>query len=88
MLKTNCKSTAILALVMLCKTNREDASWVPVWYHKMELVHAFNVVTIDCIIGQVKVGNCWGIINCSLGSECTVMHGMWEPEYESEDEHD
>ena len=87
-LKTDCKSTAILALVMLCKTNGEDASRVPVWYHKMELVCAFDVVTIDCVIGQVKVGNRWGIIDRSLGSECAVMHGMWELEYESEDEHD
>jgi len=87
-LKTDCKSTAILMLVMLCKTNGEDASRVPVWYHKMELVHAFDIVTIDCVVGQVKVSDHWGIIDRSLGSERTVMHGMWEPEYESEDEHD
>jgi len=87
-LKTDRKSTAILALVTLCKTNREDASWVLVWYHKMELVCAFDVVTIDCVVGQVKVDDHWGIINRSLGSEHVVMHGMWEPEYESEDEHD
>ena len=87
-LKTDCKSTAILALVTLCKTNGEDASRVPVWYHKMELVRAFDVVTIDCVIGQVKVGDRWGIIDRSLGSERAVMHGMWEPEYESEDERD
>ena len=53
-LKTNRKSTAILTLVT---TNREDASRVPVWYHKMELVRAFDVVTIDCVVGQVKVGD-------------------------------
>jgi len=87
-LKTNRKSTAILTLVTLCKTNGEDASRVPVWYHKMELVCAFDIVTIDCVVGQVKVGDRWGIIDHSLGSERTVMHGMWEPEYESEDEHD
>jgi len=87
-LKTDRKSAAILALVTLCKTNGENASRVPVWYHKMELVRAFDVVTIDCIIGQVKVGNHWGTTNRSLGSERMVMHGMWEPEYESEDEHD
>jgi len=87
-LKTNHKLTAILALVTLCKTNGEDVSRVPVWYHKMELVCAFDVVTIDCVVGQVKVGDHWGIIDRSLGSEHTVMHGMWEPEYESEHEHD
>ena len=62
-LKTICDVTAILALVMLCKMNGEDASRVPVWYHKMELVHAFNVMTIDCVVGRVKVGDCWGIID-------------------------
>jgi hypothetical protein len=87
-LKTDRESTAILALVTLCKTNGEDASRVPVWYHKMELVRAFDVVTIDCVIGRVKVGDRWGIIDRSLGSERAVMHGMWEPEYESEDEND
>jgi len=87
-LKTDCKSTAILTLVTLCKTNGEDASRVLVWYHKMELVRAFDVVTIDCVVGRVKVGDRWGIIDPSLGSERAVMHGMWEPEYKSEDEHD
>jgi hypothetical protein len=60
---------------------------VPVWYHKMELVRPFDVVTIDCVVGRVKIGNRWGVID-SLGSERAVMHGMWEPEYESEDEND
>jgi len=54
----------------------------------MELVHTFIVVTIDCVIGRVMVSDHWGIINRSLGSERAVMHGMWEPEYESEDERD
>jgi hypothetical protein len=87
-LKTDHESTAILALVTLCKTNGEDVSWVLVWYHKMELVRAFDVVTIDCVIGRVKVSDRWGIIDRSLGTERAVMHGMWEPEYESEDEND
>ena len=72
----------------LCKTNGEDASQVPVWYHEMEFVHAFDISTLDCIIGRVKVGNRWGIIDQSFGSECAVMHSMWEPAYESEDEND
>jgi len=85
-LKTNCTLTAILALVTLCKMNRMDTSLAPVWYQEMELVHAFDIATIDCGIGQVKVGDHWGIIDQNLGSEHAVMHGMWEPEYESEDE--
>ena len=47
-------------------------------------------LTIDCVVGRVKVGDRWGIIDRSLGSERerAVMHGMWEPEYESEDAND
>ena len=54
----------------------------------MELVRAFDIATIDCVIGRVKVDNWWGIIDQSFGSEHAVMHSMWEPEYESEDEND
>ena len=50
-LKTVRDVTAILTLVTLCKTNGEDVSRVPVWYHKMELVRAFDVMTIDCVVG-------------------------------------
>ena len=65
-----------------------DASLVPVWYQEMELVHAFDIATIDCVVGQIRVGDRWGIIDRSFGLERAVMHGMWEPEYESEDNND
>ena len=87
-LKTTHDSTAILALVTLCKTNGMDASLVPVWYRETGLVRAFDIATIDCVVGRVKVGDRWGIIDRSFGSERAVMHGMWEPEFESEDEND
>lgn len=87
-LKTNSDSTAILALVKLCKTNGKDASLEPVWYQELETVRAFNITTIDCVIGRIKVGDRWGIIDRSYGSQRAVMHGMWEPEYESEDENE
>ena len=86
-LKTNHDSPVILALVTLCKTNGKDASLAPVWYQEMGKVRAFDITTIDCVIGRVKVGNHWGIIDRSLGSQCTI-HGLWEPEYESEDDND
>ena len=85
-LNTKKDSTAILALVTLCKTNGKDASSEPVWYEKMETVRAFSVTTIDCVIGQIKVGNRWGIIDRSYGSQRAMMHELWEPEYESEDD--
>jgi hypothetical protein len=53
-----------------------------------ELVCTFDIATIDCVVGRVKVGNWWGIVDQSLRSECAVMHGMWEPEYKSEDKND
>ena len=84
-LKTKCDSTAILALVCLCKTNGKDASLMPVWYQEMGTVRAFDIATIDCVVGRVKVGNRWGIIDRSFGSQRVAMHGMWAPEYESED---
>ena len=42
---------ASLALVTLCKMNRMDASLVLVWYQDMELVCAFDIATIDCVVG-------------------------------------
>ena len=58
---------------------------MPVWYQEMGTVQASDIATIDCVVGQVKVGNRWGIIDQSFGSQCVAMHGMWAPEYESED---
>ena len=62
-LRTDHNSTAILALVTLCKTNGEDASLVPVWYKDMGLVRAFDIATIGGVIGQVRVDDHWGIID-------------------------
>ena len=90
-LKTDHDSPALLALVKLCKTDGEDgedASLTPVWYKDLRTVRAFDVATIECVVGRVKVGNRWGIIDRSFGMQRTVIHGMWRPEYESEDESD
>ena len=45
-LKTDCDSTAILALVTLCKTDGKDASLTLVWYQEMEIVQAFNIAKV------------------------------------------
>jgi hypothetical protein len=87
-LETTRDSTAVLALVTLCKTNGMDASHTLVWYREMGRVCAFDIATIDCVVGRIRVGDHWGIIDRSFGSERAVMHGMWEPEYESEDGND
>jgi len=68
-LKTNQNLTAILALVALCKTNGKDASLEPVWCQDMEIIRAFNITTSDCVVGQIKVGDRWGIIDRSYGSQ-------------------
>jgi len=56
-LKIMSHSMAIVMLVKLCKMNGKDASLEPVWYQDMETVHAFDVRTIDCAIGRIKVGD-------------------------------
>ena len=71
---------------MLCKTDGKDVSLMPVWYQEMEIVQAFDIATIDCVVGQIKISNHWGIIDQSFGSQHAMIHGMWEPEDESEDD--
>jgi hypothetical protein len=83
-LKTDRDSTAILALITLCKTNGKDASLEPVWYQDMGTVRVFDIAMIDCVVGRVKLGNRWGIVDRSLGLEHAAIHGVWGPEYESE----
>ena len=78
---------AIMALVRLCNTNGEDASVKPIRYKNgdVEAVRAFSVATIDCVIGRVKMGNWWGIVDRSSGPLRITICDIQEPEYESED---
>jgi hypothetical protein len=50
-LKTDHNPTAILALIMLCKTDGKDASLELVWYQDMGTVQAFNIAMINCVVG-------------------------------------
>lgn len=72
--------------------NGEDVGLAPVWHNykdmDMELVRVFNIATIDCVVGQVKVGSHWGIINRTFGLQCAVIHSMWELECKLEDKSD
>jgi len=52
----------------------------------MGLVRAFSVATIDCVIGHVKMGKWWGIVNRSMGPLQINIYDIQEPEYESEDD--
>jgi len=44
-------------------STRMDASLAPVWYQGMEVVCAFDIATIDCVVGQIKISDHWGIID-------------------------
>ena len=70
-----------------CHTNGEDASAKLIWYKDgdMEAVRAFSVDTIDCVVGRVKIGKWWGIVDRSLGPLWISVYDIQEPEYESED---
>ena len=78
---------AIMALVWMCNTKGEDASVKPIWYKDgdMEAVRAFSVATINCVIGRVKIGKWWGIVDRSFGPLQITICNIQEPEYESED---
>ena len=78
---------AIITLVQMCNTNGEDASMKLIWYKNsdMEVVCAFNVATINCVIGQVKTRKWWGIVDHSAGPPPITICDIQEPEYESED---
>ena len=62
-LKTNQNSTAILVLVRLCQMNGKDMSMELVWCEDLEMIQAFEIATINCVVGRVKVSSCWGIID-------------------------
>jgi hypothetical protein len=48
---TRSDSTAILTLIMPCKTDGKDASMEPVWNQDMGTVWAFNIAMINCVVG-------------------------------------
>ena len=79
--------TDILAIVSLCRTNGEDASQGPVWYdgESLESIRAFSARAVAGVIGRVKVGNRWGIVDRCWGLQGAAMEGMIDPDYESED---
>ena len=80
----------ILAIVSLCHTNGEDATKSPVWYDEKNMgsVRAFSVRAIDCVVGRVRVGDRWGIVDRCWGLQEAIVEGMVVPEYESEDDPD
>ena len=82
--------TEILAIVSLCRTNGEDATKKPVWYEEkyMGSIRALSVRAIDCVVGRVKVGDHWGIVDCCWGLQDAIMEGKIDPDYESEDDLD
>ena len=82
--------TAILAIISLCDTNGEDAIKGPVWYDEKNMgsFRAFSARAINCVVGQVKVRDHWGIVDWCWGLQEAIVEGMVNPDYESEDDPD
>lgn len=60
----------LLALVSLTDA-KGDATYDRVWYTKLKKPEFLHVGTIQCVIGRVRVGNRWGVIDTSLYCERT-----------------
>jgi len=56
---------ALLALVNICD-GKGDATQGPVWYKRLKSRSFVHVGTIQCLVGRIRVGNRWGIIDTSL----------------------
>ena len=88
----NTDISEIIAIISLCRTLQTgedtDASRSLVWYKNddMESIRVFNAKAIDGVIGCVKVGNRWGIVDRCWGLQGAIMEGMVDPDYESEDD--
>jgi len=76
----------ILALVTILDTSpaRVDAVYDPVWYKKTGARRVVDIGTIQCLIGRIRVGNQYGIVDRSYGAERTEFLGT-EDGFESED---
>jgi len=72
----------------MCNTKGEYASKTPTQYKDSDMGsdHAFSVATIDCVIGRVKMGKWWGIVDRSMGPLRINIYDIQEPEYELEDD--
>ena len=67
--------------------NGKDASIKLIWYKDgdMGVVCVFSMATINCVIGHMKMGKWWGIVNHSFGPQQIIICDIQEPEWESED---
>ena len=54
----------------------------------MGSLRAFSARAIDCMVGHVKVGDRWGIVDRCWGLQEAIVEGMVIPDYESEDDPD
>ena len=61
-----------------------------VWYDEKNMgsLRAFSARAIDCMVGCVKVGDHWGIVDCCWGLQEAIVEGMVIPDYELEDDPD
>lgn len=78
-------TSELLAIVTMCKTTGGDAARDLVWFKKFGSMRAFNLKTIQCLIGRFQVGRRWGIIDTSFGCDRT---GFDDLDSDGEDDED
>ena len=77
--KTNLTSLWLSPSVrQMGKMQPEDSM---VWWRNLESIRAFSSRVIDGVIGWVKVGDQWGIVNWCWGLKGPAMKGMVDPNY-------
>ena len=63
----------LLALVMPCSTRGKDVTKEVTTYHSMMTSIIINLRVVECVVGHMKHGNDWGIIDRSGDFACTVF---------------
>ncbi|PVF91126.1 hypothetical protein CPB86DRAFT_720040 [Serendipita vermifera] len=80
-------TSVLLGIVQWCKDTEGDATHERVWYSEMGLHQAINIATVQCVVGRVKVGRRWGILDLSFGcARTTFLEDEEENGIEQEEE--
>jgi hypothetical protein len=55
----------LLAVIVPCITNSKDTTWEATTYHTTSTAIVINLQVIGCVVGHVKRGQDWGIVERS-----------------------
>ncbi|CAG7851119.1 SubName: Full=Uncharacterized protein {ECO:0000313/EMBL:CCA74327.1} [Serendipita indica DSM 11827] len=77
-------SRELLAYVSACNT-QGDATQESVWYSELRAPEFVHINTIQCVVGRIKVGKRWGIIDTSLNCARTTFVGPEDIDLEAND---